>query len=236
MQDYPLMKERILIVDDELSILKFVRSNLEDRGYKVISATNGEEALHLIERDLPDLIILDIMMPQTDGLEVCRRLREWSQIPIIMLSARGGEKDKVKCLDLGADDYIVKPFGTSELIARIGAVLRRTRAADVSPAATAVTSGDLVINFARRQVVSAGMEMKLTPTEYALLQELALNAGKVLTHKHLLRKIWGPEYREEREYLHVFVRRLRSKLEPDPNNPRYILTVSGVGYRFTDSG
>jgi two-component system KDP operon response regulator KdpE len=236
MQDYPLMKERILIVDDELSILKFVRSNLEDRGYKVISATNGEEALHLIERELPNLIILDVMMPQTDGLEVCRRLREWSQIPIIMLSARGGEKDKVKCLDLGADDYIVKPFGTSELIARIGAVLRRTRAADVSPAATAVTSGDLVINFARRQVVSAGMEMKLTPTEYALLQELALNAGKVLTHKHLLRKIWGPEYREEREYLHVFVRRLRSKLEPDPNNPRYILTVSGVGYRFTDSG
>jgi two-component system KDP operon response regulator KdpE len=230
------MKERILIVDDEVSILKFVRSNLEDRGYKVVSATNGEEALRIIEKELPDLIILDIMMPQMDGIEICRRLRQWSQVPIIMLSARGGEKDKVNCLDLGADDYIVKPFGASELIARIGSVLRRTRASDVSPAATAFTSGDLVINFPRRQVVSAGMEVKLTRTEYALLQELALNAGKVLTHTHLLRKIWGPEYREEREYLHVFVRRLRSKLEPDPNNPRYILTVSGVGYRFTDSG
>ena len=231
-----MMKERILIVDDELSILKFVRSNLEDRGYKVISATNGEEALHIIERELPDLIILDVMMPQMDGFEVCRRLRQWSQIPIIMLSARGDEKDKVKCLDLGADDYIVKPFGTSELIARISAVLRRTKTADVSPAVSVITSGDLVINFAKRQVTRAGLEMKLTPTEYALLQELALNSGKVLTHTHLLYRIWGPEYREEREYLHVFVRRLRSKLEPDPKNPRYIITVSSVGYQFTDSG
>jgi len=175
------------------------------------------------------------MMPKMDGFEVCRRLREWSQIPIIMLSARGDEKDKVKCLDLGADDYIVKPFGANELMARVSAVLRRTKTADISPAKSTITSGDLSINFARRQVTRAGMEVKLTPTEYTLLQELAVNSGKVLTHTHLLNKVWGPEYRDEREYLHVFARRLRSKLEPDPNNPTYILTVSGVGYHFIDT-
>ena len=229
------MKERILIVDDELSILKFVRSNLEDRGYVVASATNGEEALHIIGRELPDLIILDVMMPKMDGFEVCRSLREWSQIPIIMLSARGDEKDKVKCLDLGADDYIVKPFGANELMARVSAVLRRTKTAGISVTKSVITSGDLVINFAKRQVTRTGMEVKLTPTEYALLQELALNAGKVLTHTQLLNKVWGPEYRDEREYLHVFVRRLRAKLESDPNHPRYILTVSGVGYQFANS-
>jgi two-component system KDP operon response regulator KdpE len=229
------MKERILIVDDEMSILKFVRSNLEDRGYAVTGATNGEEALHIIERELPDLIILDIMMPKMDGFEVCRRLREWSQTPIIMLSASGDEKDKVKCLDLGADDYIVKPFGANELMARVSAVLRRTKTAGISVTKSIITSGDLVINFAKRQVTRAGMEVKLTPTEYALLQELALNSGKVLTHTQLLNRVWGPEYRDEREYLHVFVRRLRAKLESDPNHPRCILTVSGVGYQFANS-
>ncbi|MBU2535548.1 MAG: response regulator transcription factor [Chloroflexi bacterium] len=230
------MKKRILIVDDEVSILKFLRSNLEDRGYAVISASNGEEALNTIEMELPDLIVLDVMMPKMDGFEVCRRLREWSQIPIIMLSARGDEKDKVKCLDLGADDYIVKPFGANELMARVSAVLRRTKTADMSPVRSSIASGDLAINFAKRQITRAGTEVKLTPTEYALLQELAVNSGKVLTHTHLLNKVWGPEYRDEREYLHVFVRRLRSKLEPNPDNPTYILTVSGVGYQFIDTG
>ncbi len=229
------MKKRILIVDDEVSILKFLRSNLEDKGYAVISASNGEEALHAIERELPDLIVLDVMMPKMDGFEVCRRLREWSHIPIIMLSARGDEKDKVKCLDLGADDYIVKPFGASELMARVSAVLRRTKTADMSPVRSSIASGDLTINFAKRQITRAGAEVKLTPTEYALLQELAVNSGKVLTHTHLLNKVWGPEYRDEREYLHVFVRRLRSKLEPDPDKPTYILTISGVGYQFIDT-
>ena len=229
------MKTRVLVVDDEMSILKFLRSNLEERGYAAISAADGEEALNIIERELPDLIILDVMMPKMDGFEVCRRLREWSPIPIIMLSARGDEKDKVQCLDLGADDYIVKPFGSNELMARVSAVLRRTKTADISPAKSSVTSGDLVINFAKRQVTRAGEDVKLTPTEYALLQELAVNSGKVLTHTHLLNKVWGPEYRDEREYLHVFVRRLRSKLEPDPNSPIYILTVSGVGYQFVDT-
>lgn len=230
------MKKRILIVDDELSILKFLRSNLEDRGYAIISATNGEEALAIIEREMPDLILLDVMMPQMDGFEVCRRLREWSQIPIIMLSARGDERDKVQCLDLGADDYIVKPFGSNELMARVRAVLRRTKMVSAPPTKSSITHGDLVINFAKRQITFAGEDVKLTPTEYALLQELALNSGKVLTHTHLLNKVWGPEYRDEREYLHVFVRRLRSKLEPDPNNPTYIITVSGVGYQFVDTG
>ena len=230
------MKRRILTVDDELSILKFLRSNLEDRGYTVISATNGEEAINIVERELPDLIILDVMMPKMDGFEVCRRLREWSQIPIIMLSARGDESDKVQCLDLGADDYIVKPFSANELVARVSAVLRRTKAASTLPAKSVITRGDLVINLAQRKVTRAGQDIKLTPTEYALLQELVVNSGKVLTHTLLLNKVWGPEYRDEREYLHVFIRRLRAKLEPDPNKPRYITTVSGVGYQFADSG
>ncbi len=230
-----MKKTRILVVDDELSIIKFLRANLESKNYVVLAAMDGAEALHTIEMELPDLVILDIMMPKLDGFEVCRRLREWSQIPVIMLSARGDESDKVKCLDLGADDYITKPFGASELIARVSAVLRRTEAATSTPTQPSFTSGDLEVNFAQRQVTVSGKEVKLTPTEYTLLQEFALNAGKVLTHTQLLNKVWGPEYREEREYLHVFVRRLRAKLEPDPTNPKCIMTVSGIGYQFKDT-
>ena len=223
---------RILIVDDELAIIKFLRANLEAKGFETLAAMDGAEALETIERELPDLVILDIMMPKMDGFEVCRRLREWSQIPIIMLSARGDEGDKVKCLDLGSDDYITKPFGAHELIARVRAVLRRTEAAGTIPAQTSFTNGDLQINFAQRRVTIAGKEVKLTPTEYSLLQEFVLNTGNVLTHAYLLNKVWGLEYREEREYLHVFVRRLRAKLESNPTNPRYILTVPAVGYQF----
>jgi len=230
-----MKKTHILIVDDELSIIKFLRANLEANGYEVLAAMDGTEALQTFEMELPDLVILDIMMPKMDGFEVCRRLREWSQIPIIMLSARGDVSDKVKCLDLGADDYITKPFGKGELIARVRAVLRRTEAATPIPSQPSFTSGDLQISFAQRRVTITGKEVKLTPTEYNLLQELVLNAGKVLTHTHLLNKVWGSEYREEREYLHVFVRRLRAKLEPDPTNPRYITTVPGVGYQFKDT-
>jgi len=231
-----MVKKCVLVVDDELSIIKFLRANLEAKDYKVLAAMDGTEALQVIEMELPDLVILDIMMPKMDGFEVCRRLREWSQIPIIMLSARGDEKDKVKCLELGADDYITKPFGASELTARVSAVLRRTEAATTIPAQPSFTSGDLQVNFVKRQVTIADKEIKLTPTEYNLLQEFVLNAGKVLTHTHLLNKVWGPEYREDRQYLHVFVRRLRDKLEPDPTSPRYIMTVPGVGYQFQDSG
>ncbi len=228
-------KTRILVVDDELSIIKFLRANLEARSYEVLAAMNGAEALQTFEKELPDLVLLDIMMPKMDGFEVCRRIREWSQVPIIMLSARGDEDDKVKCLDLGADDYITKPFGKDELIARVRAVMRRTESAAAVPTQPSFSRGNLEIKFVRRQVTVAGKEVKLTPTEYSLLQEFVLNAGKVLTHTHLLNKVWGPEYREETQYLHVFVRRLRAKLEPDMTNPRYIVTVSGVGYQFKDT-
>ncbi len=231
-----MRKPRTLIVDDEISIIKFLRANLEANGYQVSAAMNGTEALHTFEMELPDLVILDVMMPGMDGFEVCRRIREWSQTPIIMLSARADESDKVKCLDLGADDYITKPFGASELIARVKAVLRRTDTAAASPTQASFSSRDLEINFDKRRVTMAGKDVKLTPTEYSLLQELALNAGKVLTHVHLLSRVWGAEYREEREYLHVFIRRLRAKIEPDPTDPSYIMTVPGVGYQFTESG
>ena len=230
-----MKKTRILVVDDELSIIKFLRANLEASGYEVLAAMDGAEALQTFEIELPDLVVLDIMMPKMDGFEVCRRLREWSQVPIIMLSARGDVSDKVKCLDLGADDYITKPFGAGELIARVSAVLRRTESAAAVPTQPSFSSGDLEINFAQRKVTIAGKEVKLTPTEYSLLQEFVLNAGKVLTHTHLLSKVWGPEYRDEREYLHVFIPRLRAKLEADPTNPKYIVTISGVGYQFTNT-
>lgn len=223
---------RILIVDDELAIIKFLRANLEANDFEVIAARDGAEALQTIERELLDLVILDIMLPKVDGFEVCRRLREWSQIPIIMLSARANEEDKVKCLGLGADDYITKPFGVSELIARIRAVFRRTEAAGTIPTKPSFTSGDLNINFVERRVTVAGNEVRLTPTEYSLLQELVLNEGKVLTYTHLLHKVWGPEYGSESQYLHVFIGRLRAKLEADAAKPRYISTVPGVGYRF----
>ncbi len=225
-------RPRILIVDDDLAIIKFVRANLKAEDYETLTAMDGAEALEVIERELPDLVILDIMMPKVDGFEVCHRLREWSQIPIIVLSARGDEEDKVRCLDMGADDYISKPFGVSELIARVNAVLRRAQAVGAVPAQPAFSSDDLEVNFAQRRVTIAGDEVKLTPTEYQLLQELVLNAGKVLTHIHLLNRVWGPEYRDEKAYLHTFVRRLRRKLELEPTEPRYIVSVPGVGYQF----
>jgi two-component system KDP operon response regulator KdpE len=228
-----MKKTRILIVDDELSILRYLRANLEAEGYEVLMAMDGVQALKTLEAELPDLVVLDIMMPEMDGLEVCRSLREWSQLPVIMLSARDDESDKVKCLDLGADDYITKPFGKDEFIARVRAVMRRrAEAASSTPTIPSIKSGDLEINFSQRKVTVKGKEVELTSTEYALLQELALNAGKVLTYTQLLQKVWGQDYADEREYLHVFVSRLRAKLEPDPKKPRYITNVSGVGYRF----
>jgi two-component system KDP operon response regulator KdpE len=223
---------QILIVDDEAVIIKFVRANLKAEGWQTLTAKDGYEALQVIEKELPDLVILDIMMPNIDGLEVLRQLREWSQIPVIMLSVRGEEGYKVKCLNLGADDYVTKPFGADELIARIKAVLRRNETTNFANRQSLFTSGDLQINFGSKQVTAAGDEVQLTPTEYNLLQELVLNAGKVLSHDHLLRRIWGPEYGQEKEYVHVFIGRLRAKLEPDPTKPRYIITVPGIGYRF----
>ena len=223
---------RILVVDDEPSILKFLRANLEINHFETLAARNGEEALKIVEREAPDLLVLDIMMPTMDGFETCRRIREWSQVPIIMLSARGDEDDKVKCLELGADDYITKPFGVGELTARVKAVLRRTAARSTPETEPTLACDNLEINFVERKVVAHGSKVKLTPTEYDLLRELALNAEKVLTYSQLLNRVWGSEYAQEREYLHVFTSRLRAKIETDPANPTYIITVPGIGYKF----
>ena len=227
-----MRKSRILIVDDDPGVLKSVRANLQGRDCETFMAMDGLEALQIIEKELPDLIILDITMPKMDGLEVCRQIREWSQIPIIMLSARHDIEEKVKCLNSGADDYITKPFGVTELTARVRAVLRRTKEAGTIPAMPSFTSGDLKINFVERRVTVAGHEAKLTPTEYNLLKELVLNAGKVFPHTTLLSRVWGPEYAGEKEYLRVFIGRLRKELETDTQNPKYIVTVPGVGYQF----
>lgn len=227
-----MTKKSILIVDDELSIIKFLRATLTTRDYEVLVAMNGAEALQVFERTLPDLVILDIMMPELSGFEVCQRLREWTQVPIIMLSGKADEADKVKCLNVGADDYLTKPFGVDELLARVRAVLRRTESARTQPTKSSFTCEGIDINFADRRVTVSGREVALTPTEYKLLQELVLNANKVLTHSMLLGKVWGPEYGSEKEYLRVFISRLRKELEPDPINPRYLLTIPGVGYQF----
>jgi two-component system KDP operon response regulator KdpE len=225
---------RILVVDDELDIIKLLRANLRAAGYEVFTVMNGVEALEVVEKEAPDLMLLDITMPKMDGFEVCRRVREWSQVPIIMVSALNDESDKLRCLDIGADDYVTKPFSKDELIARARAVIRRSKSSVTVPARPSFISGGLRIDFIRRQVTVSGKEIKLTPTEYNLLQELVLNAGKVLTYNHLLNKVWGPEYSDEKEYLHVFISRLRTKLEENPTSPEHIITVSGVGYRFTD--
>ncbi len=225
-------KTRILAVDDDPAILRLLSTNLRARGYDVITAMDGEESLEMVDGDFIDLIILDIMMPKMDGVEVCRRIREWFNIPIIVLSARGDEKDKVKCLELGADDYLTKPFGIAELMARIKTALRHSGDSRAAPAQPNFTSGDLEINFALRRVTVGGTDVTLTPTEYALLQHLAVNANKILTHNMLLQSVWGGEYCSEKEYLRVFVGRLRKKIEPDPQNPKYILTTPGVGYHL----
>ncbi|MFC1964160.1 response regulator transcription factor [Chloroflexota bacterium] len=225
-------KTHILVVDDDPAILKLVCTNLKARGYNVSTAVDGEESLREAESDFIDLIILDLMMPKIDGIEVCRRIREWSGVPIIILSARGDEIDKVKCLELGADDYLTKPFGIAELLARIKTALRHGKASGAELLPPNFTCGDLEINFAMRRVTLGAKEVALTPTEYSVLQHLAVNQNKVLTHTMLLQSVWGPEYSSEKEYLRVFIGRLRKKIEPDPRKPQYIQTVPGVGYHL----
>jgi DNA-binding response OmpR family regulator len=225
-------REKILIVDDEARILRLVRSNLEPHGYKILTAMDGESALTAAEMNDPDLIILDLMLPRLDGFEVCRRLREFSTVPIIILTAKGEEVDKVKGLELGADDYLTKPFGVPELLARIKAVLRRTRVAPAQKLEPTFTLATFSVNFAQRRVAANGKDVKLSPTEYKLLYELVTNAGRVVLHQDLLARVWGREYRDETEYLRVYIRYLRQKIEEDPSNPRLILTEPGVGYRF----
>jgi two-component system, OmpR family, KDP operon response regulator KdpE len=224
--------KRILLAEDELALRDFVSRNLRARGFEVYEASNGLEALALWEREDPHLLILDIMMPRMDGLEVCRRVREHSAVPIIVLTALDAESDKVTALDLGADDYLTKPFGVEELLARVRAVLRRTRWEGLPPTSGIKQFGDLEIDLAGHVVRLRGVEVRLSPTEFSVLKQLVINAGKVLTHRMLLQSIWGPEYGGEAEYLRVYINRLRQKLESDPASPRYLLTEPGVGYRF----
>lgn len=223
---------RILLAEDEVALRDFVSRNLRARGFEVHEASNGLEAMALWERENPHLLILDIMMPRMDGLEVCRRVREHSAVPIIVLTALDSESDKVTALDLGADDYLTKPFGVEELLARVRAVLRRTRWEGLPPTSGIKQFGDLEIDLGGHVVRLRGAEVRLSPTEFSVLKQLVSNAGKVLTHRMLLQSIWGPEYSGEAEYLRVYINRLRQKLEPDPTNPRYLLTEPGVGYRF----
>ena len=224
--------KRILLAEDEAALRDFVSRNLRARGFEVFEASNGLEALALWEREDPHLLILDIMMPRMDGLEVCRRVREHSAVPIIVLTALDAESDKVTALDLGADDYLTKPFGVEELLARVRAVLRRTQWEGMPPASGIKQFGALEIDLAGHIVRLRGAEVRLSPTEFSVLEQLITNAGKVLTHRMLLQSIWGPEYGGEAEYLRVYINRLRQKLEPDPASPRYLLTEPGVGYRF----
>ena len=223
-------KAKILVVDDEPKIRMFIRANLEARGYEVCLAQDGVEAVEMAARVLPDVIVLDVNMPQMDGIEACRRIREWGNMPIIILSVREGEKDKVRALDEGADDYVTKPFGIEELLARIRVALRRS--VGVTTGAAIFTAGDLEVDLSKRVVKRGGQTVKLTPTEYELLAYLVSNCEKVLTHEELLHNVWGPEYGGESEYIRTFITQLRRKIEDDPSNPRFIITEPRVGYCF----
>ena len=223
----------IVIVEDELQIRRFLRATLHAQGYRLFEAGTGADGLIEAASRQPEVVIVDLGLPDMEGLEVIRRLREWSSVPVIVLSARGGERDKVAALDAGADDYIEKPFGTDELLARIRVALRH--AAGAARAEDAVFAvGELLVDQSRRQVRVHGKEVHLTPIEYRLLTTMVRHAGKVLTHRQLLREVWGPNHVEDAHYLRVFMGTLRRKLEPTPAQPRYLLTEPGVGYRLAD--
>ncbi len=223
----------ILIVDDEPRLLRLVKVNLLASGYEVATATDGKTAIELIEASYYDLLILDIMLPgPLNGFEVCKRIREFSDIPVIMLTGRAREQDRLRGFDVGADDYLTKPFSVDELLRRIKAVLRRTYQAGDSPKCPTYSSGELVINFAQRRVFVRGKEVKLTATEYEVLYHLGTNAGKIITHEDLLTWVWGLEYRNELHYLRNYISSLRKKIEDDPANPKYILGKHGIGYQM----
>jgi two-component system KDP operon response regulator KdpE len=225
----------ILVVDDEPRMIGFIRMNLELEGHRVIEAHNGLEALEAIRTKLPDVVLLDVMMPELDGFETLRMLREFSTIPVIMLTAKGEENDKVYGLELGADDYMTKPFGPRELSSRIKAVLRRAEMPSTSPDQAILKIDErLQVDFNRREVIVLGEHIKLRPTEYRLLYHLIENAGWTVPHDQLLAKVWGYEYRDEAHYVRLYVNYLREKIEEDPSNPKYILTERGVGYRFVN--
>jgi two-component system KDP operon response regulator KdpE len=227
-----VQKQRILIADDEPQITRVLRTGLATRGYDVRAAADGESALDTFNDWHPDLVVTDLSMPNMDGLELCRRLRLVSQIPIIVLSVKGEEKIKVEALDAGADDYVTKPFGIEELLARVRAALRRAPSTSDDLASTLLETGDFRLDLETRSVTVQGKDIHLTPKEFELLTHLVRHAGKVLTHRKLLTALWGGNYAEQTEYLRVFIGQLRKKIEPDPAVPRYILTEPWIGYRF----
>lgn len=219
----------VLVVDDEPQIRRFLRASLTGHDFRVTEAATGQEALDLVVNAKPDMMILDLGLPDMEGLEVLKRVREWSNLPIVILSVREREQDKIAALDAGADDYLTKPFGVGELLARLRTALRHSLPSESEPT---FQTGELKIDFARRQVVVAQREIKLTPTEYEILKYLVAHAGKVVTHQQLLRQVWGPAYTNEPHYVRVYVGQLRHKIETDPAQPYYILTEPGVGYRL----
>lgn len=223
---------KILVVDDEPRYVRWITVNLQASGYRVLTATDGLQAVERTAAEQPDLVLLDIGLPGLDGLEACRQIREFSTVPIIMLTARAAEADKVAGLDAGADDYLAKPFGPPELLARVRAALRRVRYHEAPAWEPILRHDDLSIDFARCEVSRAGAPVSLTPTEYRLLAYLARRAGRVVLPEEVLAAVWGPEYREETQHVRLYVSRLRRKIEPDPEHPRYVLTKSGIGYLF----
>ena len=224
------MKASILVVDDEPRYLRLIEANLITEGYQVLKTTNGQEAVEIVAERHPDLVLMDVMMPVLDGFGACERIREFSNVPIIIVTARGSENDRVRGLDIGADDYIVKPFSATELLARVRAVLRRVQSSGSAFQQAVFNHGNLRIDFARAEVFKDDKIVFLSATEYRLLLQFAQNVGSVLTSEQLLIDVWGSEYREDKEILWVSISRLRQKLESDPKNPQHIVTRSGLGY------
>lgn len=225
-----MLRETVLVVDDEPRYIRLLRANLESLNYRVVAAEDGASALQKAEAEIPSLIVLDVMLPDMDGYQVCQRIREFSTVPIIMLTARREQSDKVVGLDTGADDYITKPFDAAELLARVRALLRRSGHAHQGHIQARFELSYLAIDFAQQEITVRGNEVSLTPTEYRLLYHLAQNAGRVMVQDELLRLVWGPAYRNEPEVLRVYVRRLRQKIEDDASSPKYVITRPGVGY------
>ena len=227
-------KKRILIVDDEPKMVELISLNLKLEGFEVITASDGYQALEKVTREMPDLVLLDIMMPDMDGFETLKQIREIASVPVIFLSVKNEEYDRVRGLDLGADDYITKPFSPRELVSRIKAVLRRVEPETSGRKSEITVDADLKINFDQRKVFVRGQEIKLRATEYRLLYQLVSNAGKLMTHETLLSRVWGPEYRDDDQYVRLYITYLRQKIEKDPKNPQYILSERGLGYRFKE--
>jgi two-component system KDP operon response regulator KdpE len=225
----------VLLVEDEPQMRRFLRASLTSHGFRLLEAATAAEAITLATGHNPEIILLDLGLPDGDGIDLTRRLREWSRVPVLVISARGRESDKVEALDAGADDYLTKPFGVNELLARMRVALRHSQQRAGSAPAPVLSFGTLLIDMGRREVTVDGQQTHLTPTEYRLLTLLAQNAGKVLTHRQILKEVWGPAYATQAHYVRVHMAELRKKIEPDPARPRWLVTEPGVGYRMRDS-